>query len=74
MKFIKDCEEDLVNLELMERIYIRDLGLDWKDRFLVVAARDTREFTLKRYRTEMAAKSFLKRIYDQYKTEINDSY
>lgn len=72
MKFIKDIEGDLVNMEKMEHIFIVDKGQDYPDRFHILAATQAHEYLLKKYRTESAANGFLRRIHEHYKFEVTE--
>jgi len=72
MRFIRDIENDLVNMERMEYIFILDKGQDYQERFHIIAASQEREYLLKKYRTESAANGFLRRIHEHYPFEITE--
>jgi hypothetical protein len=69
MKFIKDIEGYLLNMEKVEYVFIDDLGADYPERFLITAIVEDREYTIRKYKTETCANGFIRRIHEKYKFE-----
>jgi hypothetical protein len=63
---------DLLNLDMMEYIWIRDNGENDKERFEIVGETSGDDYTIKKYRTEEGARKFLKKLYEQSKIEISE--
>jgi hypothetical protein len=72
MKFIRDIEECLVNLELVENIYVNDRGHDYPDRYQVIAETLNHQYILKETKSESMAKGFLRRLYEHHKAEVTE--
>jgi len=70
MKFIKNSDGDLINIERMEYIFLLDQGEATKERFEIVASGGERPYVIKKYRSESAANGFLHRLYQAHKFEV----
>jgi hypothetical protein len=62
MKWIKDIDNDYVNLDQIENIYLEDLGIAYPFRFLIKAQCVDRKFILNKFRTEYGAKAFMRTL------------
>lgn len=73
MKWIKNIENDLVNLDQVECVLLYDRGTDYTERFEIVSRSTSgTEYTLKKYRTETAANRFMRLLYEQNAMEIKE--
>jgi len=72
MRFIKDIENDLVNLAVIEHIFLLNKGPDYPERFHIMAASASHEYLIKKFRSESAANGFMRRLYEGCKLEIGE--
>lgn len=70
MKFIKDVDGDLINMEVVEYIFLNDKGNDYPERFEIIVCSHEVEYILRRYRSEKAANGFLRRLHENHKFEM----